>query len=111
MVYHRHGIFPQLRMLRKELDDMIQECDKSRRPTEELFGVVQARRTSLNLFEPHLTRCGEFFHVRSRWFNCTEPSLSRCVEFFNMKSGWFDCTEPSLTTSLQRKQAPCLLPL
>ena len=31
-------------------------------------------------------------------------SVTRCVEFFHMSSGWFDCTEPSLTTSLQGKQ-------
>ena len=30
--------------------------------------------------------------------------ISKCVEFFHMSSGWFDSTEPFLTTSLQGKQ-------
>ena len=30
--------------------------------------------------------------------------ITRCVEFFHMSSGWFDSKELSLTTSLQGKQ-------
>ena len=30
--------------------------------------------------------------------------ITRCLEFFHMSSEWFDYTEPSLTTSLQWKQ-------
>ena len=33
---------------------------------------------------------------------CTCLGITRCVEFCHMSSGWFDCTEPSLSTSLQR---------
>ena len=29
---------------------------------------------------------------------------TRCVEFFHKSSGWFDCTEPFLTTSLDGKK-------
>ena len=36
--------------------------------------------------------------------NVVIAEISRCVEFFHMSSEWFDYTEPSLTTSLQGKQ-------
>ena len=47
----------------------------------------------------------------SGWFKRIErprtlfiAEITRCVQFFHMSSGWFDSKELSLTTSLQGKQ-------
>ena len=58
--------------------------NKECRVLMQLFGVVEAHRTSSNLPEPH--------------------EIAKCVELCHMSSGWFDHTEPSLSTSLQGKQ-------
>ena len=54
---------------------------------QDAYALVRGSSSASNLLEPYIL-----------------AESTRCVEFFHMSSGWFDCTEPSLTTSLEGKQ-------
>ena len=63
------------------------------------FKHIEPPRTYSNHIIAEITRCVEFFHMSSEWFDYTEPSLTRCAMCMCTSSGWFKRIEPPRTFS------------